>query len=90
PLADKWRSLGWCVYEVNGHDVVQIAEALDKADDETQRPVALIANTVKGKGVSFAENVAGFHNGALTPEQYQTATTELNAVIDELKLEIGI
>jgi transketolase len=82
--------LGWCVYEVNGHDVVQIAEALDKADDETQRPVALIANTVKGKGVSFAENVAGFHNGALTPEQYQTATTELNAVIDELKLEIGI
>jgi transketolase len=54
-----------------------IVDVLDEADRVTGQPVAIIAHTVKGKGVSFAENVAGFHNGLLTEEQYEQALREI-------------
>lgn len=77
PLPDKWRSFGWNVLEIDGHNMVEILTALDEADLERERPTVIIANTVKGKGISFAENVVGYHNGMLTAETYEQALEEL-------------
>lgn len=77
PVPDKWKSFGWNVLEINGHDMVEILTALDQADQEKGKPTVIIADTVKGKGVSFAENVVGFHNGMLTEETYRQALAEL-------------
>ena len=73
PHGDKWKAFGWEVMEIDGHDVNQIADALDKADKIKTRPVMIVANTVKGKGVPFAEGKAAFHHGIMTQEQYETA-----------------
>lgn len=77
PLADKWKAFGWHVMEIDGHDMRQIIDALDEADTINGKPVMIIANTIKGKGVSFAEGNAAFHNGAMTEEQYAQALFEL-------------
>ena len=69
----KWKSFCWHVMEIDGHDVNQIADALDKADDVKGQPMMIVADTVKGKGVHFAEGKADFHHGIMTQEQYQTA-----------------
>lgn len=78
PLPEKWRSFGWHVILVDGHDVEALLDAFEEADRVKGQPTVLIAETVKGKGISFAENVVKFHNGALTPEQYQQALRELD------------
>lgn len=91
PLPEKWQSFGWHVIEIDGHDIEQIIKALDDADKIKGMPTIIIAHTIKGKGLSFAENVVGFHNGAITEEQYQTAMRELDeqlALIDQEK-EVG-
>jgi transketolase len=77
PLPEKWRSFGWWVYEIDGHDIKSILEALEEADKVTGLPKMIIAHTVKGKGISFAENQPAFHNGILTQEQYELALQEL-------------
>ena len=84
PLAEKWKSFGWHVIEIDGHDVEQILSVLDEADEIRDRPVCIIALTVKGKAISFAENVVSFHNGALTPDQYDAAIKELDAQLAAL------
>ena len=73
----KFLSFGWHVIEINGHDMREILGALDEAEMVKGVPTAIIANTVKGKGVSFAENVVGYHNGMLTEETYRQALQEL-------------
>jgi len=73
PYGEKWKAFGWHVIEIDGHDIKQIAEALDKADQIKGRPVMIIADTVKGKGVPFAEGKAAFHHGIMTQQQYETA-----------------
>ena len=78
PLPEKWAAFGWHVIEIDGHNIVEILRAFDEADTIKGKPTAIIAHTVKGKGISFAENVVGFHNGALTREQYETALKELD------------
>lgn len=85
PLNEKWQAFGWEVNEIDGHDIRQILDALDKADAVKGKPTVIIANTVKGKCISFAENVVGFHNGPLTKEQHATAIQELDAQIATLK-----
>lgn len=77
PIIPKWESFGWNVLEINGHNMEEILTALDKADEKNGKPTVIVANTVKGKGVSFAENVVSYHNGALTEETYQQALEEL-------------
>ena len=77
PIIPKWESFGWRVIECDGHDMEAILTALDAADEKTGKPTVIIANTVKGKGVSFAENAVGYHNGALTEETYRQALEEL-------------
>ena len=73
PHPEKWKAFGWHVMEIDGHDVRQIADALDKADEVKGKPVMIVAHTVKGKGVPFAEGKAEFHHGIMTQEQYETA-----------------
>lgn len=76
-LEEKWQSFGWEVLNIDGHNMKEIISALDQADQTKGKPTVIIADTVKGHGVSFAENVVGFHNGALSKEQYQQALKEL-------------
>jgi transketolase len=84
PLPEKWMSFGWHVIEIDGHNVEEIINALNKADTVKNKPTVIIAHTIKGKGISFAENVVGFHNGSLTKEQYDTALEELDAQLSAL------
>ena len=73
PHAEKWKAFGWHVMEIDGHNIRQIVDALDKADKVKGQPVMIVANTIKGKGVHFAEGKAEFHHGIMTQEQYETA-----------------
>ncbi|WHH59363.1 transketolase [Petroclostridium sp. X23] len=77
PIPEKWAAFGWNVIAIDGHDMGQIIEALDKADEIKGKPTVIIAETVKGKCFSFAENNAAFHNGSMTEEQYSTAIKDL-------------
>jgi len=79
PLADKWRAFGWEVREIDGHDMGQIVDALDALPFHPDRPSALIAHTVKGKGVSFAENTYVWHSNSVNDEIYAKALAELGA-----------
>jgi transketolase len=78
-LADKYRAFNWEVREVDGHDHQQLIEVLTEAR-ESERPTAVIAETVRGKGVSFMENSEHWHAGAITEEQYEQAMEELGGV----------
>ncbi len=73
----KWRAFGWNVIEIDGHNPAAIIEALDLADTVKGKPTVIIANTIKGKSISFAEHNAAFHNGAMSAEQYEIAVREL-------------
>lgn len=77
PIVDKWRSFGWHVLEIHGHNMGQILEALDTADELHARPVVIIARTTKGKGVSFMENNPYWHGSPPNPDQYAAALDEL-------------
>lgn len=77
PVAEKFESFGWDVQKIDGHDFKQIAAALEKAKKVTDRPQAVIAETVKGKGVSFMEDQAGWHGKAPDEEQAKQAVKEL-------------
>ena len=77
PVAEKFESFGWDVQKIDGHDFEQIAAALEKAKKVTDRPQAVIAETVKGKGVSFMEDQAGWHGKAPDEEQAKQAVKEL-------------
>ena len=76
-LAEKWRAFGWNVLTVDGHDVGAVLDVLDRAATLKGAPTVIVADTVKGKGVSFAENTAAFHNGIMTQEQYDRALLEI-------------
>lgn len=76
-IENKMRAFGFEVLVIDGHDMDQIAEALDKADALREKPVCILADTIKGKGIPFAEGVASFHNGTLTQEQYEEAMRAL-------------
>ncbi|MCX6827200.1 MAG: transketolase [candidate division Zixibacteria bacterium] len=77
PLADKYRSFKWDVIEINGHDIEEILQALDKAYNSKEKPTLIIAHTIKGKGISFMENVAGWHGKPPNREEMTKALTEL-------------
>ena len=72
-LDEKWRAFGWHVLEIDGHDMAAILGALDAVEDVRGRPQMIIARTVKGCGVAFAENQAAFHNGMLDAAQFEAA-----------------
>ena len=81
-LAAKFREFGWNVIEVaDGHNCGMLAEAYEKAEAFKGKPSAVIAHTVKGKGVSFMENQISWHHGVMTREQYETAVKEIEEVL---------
>jgi transketolase len=79
PLPDKWRAFNWNVVEADGHDYVQLMAAFKKVREHRGGPSVIIANTVKGKGVSFMEGVASFHGKPPSKEQLDQALKELEA-----------
>lgn len=78
PFADKWKAFGWNVLSCDGHNMVSIIEALGKAEKIKGKPTVIIAETVKGRGVSFMEGAPlEYHGRAPTPEEAQKALKEL-------------
>jgi len=77
PLAEKWKAFGWHTIEVDGHDPSQLITAFDEAKQVKGRPTAVIAHTIKGKGVSFMENNPEFHGRAPTAAEVERALEEL-------------
>ncbi len=78
PLDKKWEAFGWNVIKVDGHNYEEILNALEKAENTKGKPTVIIAKTIKGKGVSFMENVCGFHGVAPTTEEKDKALKELS------------
>ncbi len=85
PIPEKFSAFGWNVIEIDGHNFDEIANALDNAKACKGKPTAIIATTVKGKGVSFMENQVNWHGSAPNAEQYEIAMNELNAVLNGLE-----
>ena len=77
PLDAKLKAFNWDVIEINGHNLIEIYDSIQKAK-QNNMPTAIIANTIKGKGVSFMENNAGWHGKAPNKEEYEKAIKELN------------
>jgi len=77
PLPDKWKSFGWHVIQCDGHSIEELLKAFEEAKTIKQKPTVIIANTVKGKGVSFMEHVVDFHGRAPTKEEEAIALGEL-------------
>jgi transketolase len=76
-MAEKWRAFGWHVEEVDGHDVEALLDVFQERKRPHGKPYAVIAHTIKGKGISFFENNNKWHHAKLTAEQYEQAMAEL-------------
>jgi transketolase len=85
PYESKLEAFGWNVITIDGHDIEQILNAFDSAKTVKGKPTAIVAKTVKGKGVSFMENEAGWHGKAPNDAEYEKAIAELNAYKASLK-----
>ena len=77
PIEEKFKSFGFHVIKIDGHDMKQIIEALEEAKTIKGKPTVIVAKTIKGKGVSFMENQVGWHGKAPNEEQYNLAIKEL-------------
>lgn len=77
PFADKWKAFGFIVKEVNGHSFKELSEAIDFALEEKSAPVVIIANTLKGCGISFIQNDYKWHYGSFDPDKCSAAKEEL-------------
>jgi transketolase len=84
PLSDKWKAFGWDVLEINGNDIQQVANAIEKAQQATEKPVVIIAKTVKGYGVDFMEDKTQWHYGSLDSELAEKAHHSIDAVYEKL------
>lgn len=83
PIDKKFEAFGWHVICIDGHDFDQIESALNEAKT-SDKPVAIVASTVKGKGVSYMENAVNWHGAAPNDELYEQAMAELNAALSEM------
>jgi transketolase len=80
-IAGRWAAFGWRVLEMDGHSMREIIQTVRHACEDTQeRPTAIVAHTIKGKGVSFMENDFSWHTRALDDEHYAAALRELDGV----------
>lgn len=77
PYTDKWRSFGWSVVEVDGHDFEQLISGFRRARETRGSPTVLVAHTVKGKGVSFMEGQAKWHSRPIADDEFQRALDEI-------------
>lgn len=79
PIDEKWRAFGWNVLTVDGHNIANLRNVLSKVPNEKGKPTFIIANTIKGKGVSYMEDVKKWHHGVPSDEEYLQAIKELEA-----------
>jgi transketolase len=86
-LAGKWRAFGWEVIETDGHDIKKLVETFRGIPAQAGKPYLIIANTVKGKGVSYMENAAKWHHGVPDAEAFRLAQEELNACRRRIEFE---
>ena len=77
PLPEKWSAFGWHTMEIDGHSFSQVLDAIDEAGNIQGKPTAIIAHTVKGKGISYMENNPDFHGKAPTADQLEVALREI-------------
>lgn len=84
PLDKKWEAFGWAVKEINGNDIDELKAAFASLPFEKGKPSVIIANTTKGKGVSFMENELKWHHGVPNKEQYEQAINELDKSLAEV------
>ena len=84
-VRDRWSSFGWHVIEIDGHNIGQIIDALQKADEHKNQPSMIILNTVKGKGVSFMENNVDFHGVPPNEMEYKLAMREFDVLQQRLE-----
>jgi len=77
PLAEKWESFGWEVIRADGHNVVSLMDAFDKVREIKGKPSVILADTIKGKGISFMENKASWHGVAPKEDEVEKALVEL-------------
>ena len=86
PFADKWRSFGFIVKEVDGHNIKELCDAIDFAlENKTDSPVMIIANTIKGAGIDFMEGNYRWHYGAIDEEKYKKAIESLDKYYEARK-----
>ena len=78
PIDEKFRSFGFEIIKIDGHNIQEIIDAFDVAKNVKEKPVCIIAKTIKGKGISYMENQIGWHGKAPNEEQYKIALEELN------------
>lgn len=83
-LADKWKAFGWSVREIDGNDMSQVVAALDAVPFEKNKPSLILAHTVKGKDICFAENICKWHHGVPNEEQYKEAMNALEKQRQEM------
>ena len=81
-MRDKWEAFGWDAIEVDGHDVATLARLMDNVPNGSGKPVAIVAHTVKGKGVSFMEDDNNWHYRAPTQEEVLKAHKELGLLCE--------
>ena len=86
PIDEKFKAFGWNVVVIDAHNYDEIKEAIKTAKSTKGKPTAVIAKSVKGKGVSFMENEASWHGAAPNKEQYEQAISELDAHLKELEV----
>jgi transketolase len=85
PIGNRFASIGWNVLDIDGHCMKEICEALDLSTYPDNAPSVIVAHTIKGKGISFLENQAGFHNAPLTQDQLNSALNELEIKLQTMK-----
>ncbi len=77
PVDKKFEAFGWQVYRIDGHDIGKVIDTIDTAKKTKGKPICIVADTIKGKGVSFMENQPGWHGKAPNEEQLKKAVSEL-------------
>jgi transketolase len=84
-LKERWNSFGWEVLEVDGHHMEELVSAFRSLPVVKGKPHLIVAHTIKGKGISFTENVAKWHHGVPSREQLEQAVKELEAQLKEVE-----
>ena len=85
PLAEKLKAFNFHTIEINGNNMEEVVQALNEAYAVKGKPIAIISNTIKGKGVSFMENNPKWHSGAISQEEYEIAMNDLNKAKEEIQ-----
>ena len=85
PLEERWQSFGWDTIRVDGHDLEALRDALDGFDGKGEKPLAIIADTVKGKGVNFMENEYKYHNSFISEDELQIALKGIEQDLNNFK-----